>query len=1283
MRIDLSRASCDHRISRGTGVSPVRPASWLWLLLCLFTCGPAFAADQPKWMSEPNPAPMSADQTRTFMKRLAEFVADNHLKKKDGSPQRGMVYEYLDVRRKGQFDQFVQGEALDTMHDGTWFATALVSAYRATGDRYYYDLLTQWILPFYCRMLNHSDELFALRDDSDPKSNKFGKEHLLIKGEKGFVPYWWDDGGSVSLERRRKKQALGEFQCADNLAGKANPDCLLDGYSLGCSNHLAQDLGVMLMQSWLLLQDHKDDPAAANLLAEVTEAARNLHASRLRHHGSIPMVAAPLAVMGDEELRKRLDDPNSPIFYQPASVYYRSLYAFKPGEKFSMSGFADGQEYLYYCSIARTPGQLAKPVAFKLLYDALTNALLYRVYADDWEVPPGINVFDLHPYTLVDGRPTDYRSDRKGPRGGPRPVGSRMGPQNMVVCGWALQAMKIYPGLWTEQPESTRSPKAPELTTKPGLPKVPKLALLGDETAVKARLERELGGGLRTWQSIMDEMGYIPSGIGTGQDFDHFSDTGGYAHLLKAAAMWLMYLDDQRDWEKQDRSLLTVDRIFGKAEEFKPQDWGPARWLKDASAYCTLEDSADQKDGKDLVRCDPASGALESLVRATQLIPAGQDKPLKIDDYALSDDLSRLLVFTNTKKVWRQNTRGDYWVLDRASARLQKLGGKAEPSTLMFATLSPDGRRIAYVCHNNLYVQNLDDLAITQLTSDGSDTIVNGTSDWVYEEEFALRKAFRWSPDGKYVAYWQFDTSGVREFALVDNIDGTYPKITTLKYPKVGEQNSACRVGVVPSAGGATRWFKPNDDPRNHYIPQMEWSPDSTSVVFQQLNRLQNTNQVIRGDAATGEIRTVFTDKGNAWIEVVTKWHWLEKGARFLWTSERDGWEHLYAVSTADGEAKLLTPGKFDVTSIAAVDEKRGCVYIIASPDNPTQRYLYRVPLDGSGKLTRLMPDGQPGTHSYDISKDNRWAFHTLSRFGQPPVIDLVSLPDHKPIRTLADNAKLRAKLADLKPCPSEFLRVDIGGGVQLDAWCIKPPDFDASRKYPLLIHVYGEPAGQTVADRWGGENYLWHCLLAQQGYLVMSIDNRGTASPRGRDWRKCIYRQIGILASADQAAATRKILETRPYVDAARIGIWGWSGGGSMTLNAIFRYPDLYRTAMAIAFISNQKLYDTVYQERYMGLPADNEAGYRDGSPITFAAQLKGNLLLVHGTADDNCHYQSCELLVNELIKQNKLFSTMPYPNRTHSIKEGENTKRHLYGTMTQYLKKNLPTERSEEPTK
>ncbi|MEO0017983.1 MAG: hypothetical protein RLZZ522_1266, partial [Verrucomicrobiota bacterium] len=720
--------------------------------------------------------------------------------------------------------------------------------------------------------------------------------------------------------------------------------------------------------------------------------------------------------------------------------------------------------------------------------------------------------------------------------------------------------------------------------------------------------------------------------------------------------------------------------IFGEAKEFKSEDFGPAYWLKDNSGYTTLEVAAqftgteDAENIKDIVTYDPESGQRKLTVAAANLIPAGQSKPLKIKDYAWSPDSNKVLLCTDTQRVWRHETRGDCWVLDRATLALQKLGGNAAPSSLMFATFSPDGTRVAYVCQHNLFVQSLDDLAITQLTTDASATIINGTADWVNEEEFALRNGLRWSPDGTRIAYWQFDTTGVRDFKLVNNTDTLYPEITSYAYPKVGEPNSACRIGVVPVGGGETRWFSPNDDPNNHYIPRMEWSKVSQQVIFQQLNRLQNTNQLISADPQTGETRVLLTDQDETWVEVMNDLRWIDDESRCLWLSERDGWQHLYAVSTATQELTLLTPGAFDVISVEGVDEQLGCAYVIASPDNPTQRYLYRVPLDGTGEVTRVSPPDQQGTHSYDLSKDARWAFHTFSRFGQPPVISLVQLPDHKVIRVLAGNEALRAKLAALTPCITEFVRINIDGCEPLDAWCIKPPDFDPARRYPLLIHVYGEPAGATVVDRWGAGNYLWHSLLAQRGYVVMSIDNRGTPAPRGRAWRKSIYRKIGILAPADQAAATREILRERPYLDPARVGIWGWSGGGSMSLHAIFRNPNLYCTAMAIAFVANQRFYDTIYQERYMGLPADNEEGFTNGSPITFAHQLEGNLLLVYGTGDDNCHYQNFEVMTNELIKQNKQFSQMSYPNRSHAIKEGDNTLCHLYGTLTRYLAENLP---------
>jgi dipeptidyl-peptidase 4 len=345
----------------------------------------------------------------------------------------------------------------------------------------------------------------------------------------------------------------------------------------------------------------------------------------------------------------------------------------------------------------------------------------------------------------------------------------------------------------------------------------------------------------------------------------------------------------------------------------------------------------------------------------------------------------------------------------------------------------------------------------------------------------------------------------------------------------------------------------------------------------------------------------------------------------------------------------------------------------VASPDNPTQRYLYRARLDGS-QLQRVTPEDRPGIHRYEISPGGSWAIHRWSRFDTPPQVRLVRLPEHQAVRELVDNRELAERFESLGLPPVEFFRVEIGEGVCLDGFCLKPSDFDPQKKYPLLIYVYGEPAGQTVLDRWGGKTHLWHRMLAERGYVVMSFDNRGTPAPRGRDWRKVVYRQVGILAPAEQAAALRQVLAQRPYLDPQRVGIWGWSGGGSMALNAIFKYPKLYHTAMAVAPVADQRYYDTIYQERYMGLPDDNADGYQQGSAIAFAKQLEGNLLLVHGTADDNVHYQITELLIDELIRHNKRFTMMAYPNRGHAIHEGKNTTLHLRELLTAYLTQHLP---------
>ena len=721
---------------------------------------------------------------------------------------------------------------------------------------------------------------------------------------------------------------------------------------------------------------------------------------------------------------------------------------------------------------------------------------------------------------------------------------------------------------------------------------------------------------------------------------------------------------------------ITLDRLF--SDHFEVESFGPAWWLED-SGLATLEDA--EGGGRDLVRYDPASGQRKIIVAAKQLVPPGASKPLDIADYQFSPDGERVLIFTNTRKVWRRHTRGDYWLLDRASGKLRQIGEGMDEARLQFAKFDPAGQRVAYLYKHDIHVEDLDTAVVTRLTDDGSDTLTNGTFDWVYEEEWSLRDGFRWSPDGQRIAFWQIDAQEVGVFSLVNNTNDLYAEVTRYRYPKVGTTNPTCRIGVISAAGGEPRWMNLPGHPSDDYVARMAWADSSTELLLQRFNRLQNENKVLLADASTGETRTVFTDRGEAWVEECDDVRWFDGGQRFTWVSERDGWRHLYIVSRDGSTTSLVTPGDYDVVSIQHIDTDGGWVYFIASPDDPTQRFLYRARLNGKGGSApvRITPQ-ERGTHAYQISPDGQWAVHRFSAFDAPPTVELVSLPGHEVLRTMASNPTLAGRLADAAKGPAEFFRVEIdteegdAQPVELDGWIIRPPNFDAAKKYPVLVHVYGEPAGQTVLDRWGGHNYLWHLMLAQQGYVVLSLDNRGTPGPRGRAWRKSVYGKIGIIAPKDQAAALRALQKRWSYLDPTRVAIWGWSGGGSMSLNAIFRYPDLYHTAMAIAFVANQRFYDTIYQERYMGLPEGNPEGFRDGSPITHAAGLEGNLLLVYGTGDDNCHYQNCEALVDELIGLDKQFDMQIYPNRTHSISEGANTRRHLFTRLTNYLMEHVP---------
>jgi len=725
--------------------------------------------------------------------------------------------------------------------------------------------------------------------------------------------------------------------------------------------------------------------------------------------------------------------------------------------------------------------------------------------------------------------------------------------------------------------------------------------------------------------------------------------------------------------QTSDPSLLSIERIFN-SDDFSAKGIGGLRWMKSGDAYSKIERSATVEGGNDLVSYNAATNSRTVLLSAEKLIPKGETKPLPINGYEWSADNKQMLIYTNSKKVWRLNTRGDYWVLDLASGNLKKLGGDAKPSTLMFAKFSPDGTKVGYVRENNIYVENVEDGKIKQLTKDGSRTLINGTSDWVNEEEFFLRDCWRWSPDGKSIAYWQFDASGIKDFILLNNTDEVYPTITQIPYPKAGTTNAAVRVGVVSANGGETKWMNTPGDLRQNYIAMMDWTDNSNELILQHLNRLQNNLQLMIADVKSGSVKTILNEKDETWTEVfMQKLRWLDNGKSFLWMSERDGWQKLYAVSRDGTNVKLITKGDFDVISYLGVDEKNGFVYYIASPENATQRYLYRSKLDGTGTAEKVTPEAQKGWNGYNISPNGKWTFHTYSAFTTAPRFEIVNLTNKTVVRTMEDNAALQTKIDDIKKGTQEFFKIDIGEGITLDGWMLKPPGFDPSKKYPILFYVYGEPAAQTVTDSWNDTDYLWHTMLSQQGYIVASVDNRGTPAPKGRAWRKSIYRKIGVVNAADQAIAVKAILAKNSFIDSNRVGIWGWSGGGVSTLSAMFKYPEIYKTGMSVAPVADQRLYDTIYTERYMGMPDTNAEFYKQGAPIHFANGLKGNLLIVHGTGDDNVHYQGTEKLINELIRLNKPFEMMAYPNRTHSISEGEGTTVHLYNLLTNYLKEHL----------
>ena len=699
-------------------------------------------------------------------------------------------------------------------------------------------------------------------------------------------------------------------------------------------------------------------------------------------------------------------------------------------------------------------------------------------------------------------------------------------------------------------------------------------------------------------------------------------------------------------------------------------------WTKDGNSFFELENNQ-------LVKYTLPSQVATTVISKEQLTPVGKSEPIKIAHFSFSINQQKVLLFTNTKKVWRLNTRGDYWVFNFKTNTLKQIGKSLTPSSLMFAKFSPDGKKIAYVSKNNVYSEDFTSGRIQALTKNGTISLINGTFDWAYEEEFACRDGFRWSPDSKSIAYWQIDASAIKRFYMVNNTDAIYSQLIPLEYPKVGETPSSCRVGVVELSNAKTRWINVPGDASNNYLVRMEFIPTTNKLLIQQLNRKQNKSTLFIAAAFKGVVNNIYEESDDAWVDIfqigskykidyTNNFSFLNENKSILWASEKDGWRHLYQVSLEGKRETLVTKGEYDVIDLKHINTNDGYVYYLASPDNATQKYLYKTKLNGKGKNELVSPEGLKGTHDYSFSFNGAYAEHSFSNHFTPYSKEFISVEKHQ---ALSAEESILNNLKKLEEKPTmEFFNITTADNVEMDGWMVKPTNFDPNKKYPVVFYVYSEPAGTTVKDSYNvSRNSPYNGNMAEDGYIYISIDNRGTPAPKGRAWRKSIYRKIGVININDQANAAKEILKW-DFVDAERIAVWGHSGGGSATLNLMFRYPKIYKTGISLAAVANQLTYDNIYQERYMGLPQENMEDFIEGSPVTHAKNLEGNLLYIHGTGDDNVHYQNAEILVNELIKYNKQFQFMPYPNRSHGIREGEGTSKHLSTLYTNFLKLHCP---------
>lgn len=632
----------------------------------------------------------------------------------------------------------------------------------------------------------------------------------------------------------------------------------------------------------------------------------------------------------------------------------------------------------------------------------------------------------------------------------------------------------------------------------------------------------------------------------------------------------------------------------------------------------------------------------------------------EIDSYTFNEDETMVVLKSETESIYRRSTKAVFHVLELATGTLTKVNDDA--SKIGYATLDPSSEKVAYTKDNNLYYKDLKSGEVVQITADGEkNKIINGSTDWVYEEEFSFTKAFEWSPDSKQIAFIRFDESQVKEFTMTRYNDELYPVYETFKYPKVGEKNAEVSAHVYSLKSDKTALVNLGDMV-DMYIPRIKWTKNANKLCVYKMNRHQNELTLFSYDAKKKKSEVILTETNKYYIDITDDLTFLDNGGEFIWSSEKSGYNHLYLYDMKGKEKRALTSGDYDVTAYYGIDQKNGNIYYQAAADSPMEKGIYTVNLKGKGNRM-ISPAG--GTNNAQFSSTYDYFVNTRSTINSAPIYTVYTNKSQQ-VRVIEDNENMASLQKQYGAGNIDFFSFENTDGITLNGWMLKPHDFDPSRQYPVFMTQYSGPGSQQVTDSWKGTNYWWYQQLAQKGYIVACVDPRGTGA-RGEEFKKMTYMKLGHYETLDQIDAA-KYLGSLPYADAERIGIFGWSYGGYMSSLCILKGNDVFKAAIAVAPVTSWKWYDTVYTERYMRTLEENEGGYNDNSPIYFADQLKGNYLLVHGIADDNVHFQNTAEMANALIKANKQFDTYFYPNRNHGI-YGDNARLHLWTKMNNFI--------------